>query len=273
MKPELPVRNALVFLPHTIGKTPEGPVRKMENMELIQGDAVLRLFKELQQKKTPLRVKLANGDCEHLSHLKQIRKRLRTHYFLIDYNEDFQAAARELEELHLNIEFTGEDGIPYAFHTKDRDVSRDVIWLKFPESIHRYQRRSLFRLEAPHGTRLFFEVDKIRYKLLVINMSLGGTFGVLVSVTKAMEQELKLEDPQTLENVELVFPSRNNNKDDSRVAIKQCQINRQERNPQTKKYECAIEFKEVAETEQKKLNELFYNWQRDYLRKRSLFKS
>jgi c-di-GMP-binding flagellar brake protein YcgR len=245
----------------------------MENIELIQGDAVLQLFKELQQNKTPLRVKLTNGDYEHLSYLKQIRKRLRTHYFLIEYNEDFQTAAKDLEEWHLQIEFTGDDGILHAFHIKDSDVSRQLIWLKVPESIQRFQRRSLFRLEAPHGTRLFFEVNGIRYKLLVINVSLGGTLGVLVSLTKQMEQELKLKEPRMLDNVELVFPSRNDNDATSRVRIKSCQIIRQERNPQTKKYECAMEFKEIIETEQKKLTELFYQWQRDYLRKRRLFKS
>ena len=245
----------------------------MENMELIQGDAVLQLFKELQHKKTPLRVKLANGDCVHLSHLKQIRKRLRTYYFLIEYNEDFQAAAKNLGELHLNVEFTGEDGILCAFQTQESDISRDMIWLKFPQSVHRYQRRSLFRLEAPHGTRLFFEVAEIRYKLLVINVSLGGTFGVLVSLTKQMEQELKLKAPQILENVELVFPSKDDNNDGSKVSIKSCQIIRQERNPQTTKYECAIEFKEIIATEQKKLTDLFYRWQRDYLRRRRLFRS
>ena len=245
----------------------------MENIELIQGDAVLQLFKDLQQNKTPLRVKLTNGDYEHLSHLKQIRKRLRTHYFLIEYNEDFQAAAAKLEELHLKIEFTGEDGILYTFHTRDSDVSRELIWLKFPESIQRYQRRSLFRLEAPHGTRLYFEVNGIRYKLLVINVSLGGTLGVLVSLTQRMEQELKFKKPHSLDNVELVFPPKDDNDDGSRVCIKRCQIIRQERNPQTKKYECAMEFKEIVETEQKKLTELFYQWQRDYLRKRRLFNS
>ena len=242
-------------------------------MELIQGDAVLQLFKELLQKKTPLKVKLANSTYEHLSHLKQIRKRLRTYYFLIEYNEDFIAAAENLEELQVNVEFTGEDGILYAFLTQDSDISREMIWLKFPESIHRFQRRSLFRLEAPHGTRLFFEINAMRYKLLVINVSLGGTLGVLVSLTQKMEKELKLKEPQILENVELVFPSKDDNDEDSKVYIKKCQIIRQERNPQTKKYECAMAFKEIVETEQKKLTELFYRWQRDYLRKRRLFKS
>jgi c-di-GMP-binding flagellar brake protein YcgR len=245
----------------------------MENIENIQGDAILQLFKELQHKKIPLQVKLTNGDYEHLSHLKEIRKRLRTHYFLIEYDDDFQKATENLEDWLLSIEFTGEDGIMYEFQTKDSDVSRGMIWIKFPKTVYRYQRRSLFRLEAPHGTRLYFDVNDIRYKLLVINVSLGGTLGVLVSLTKQMEQELKLKKPLVIENVELVFPSKGEDGDESKVTIKSCQIIRQERNSQTKKFECAMEFKEITETEQKKLTELFYQWQRDYLRKRRLFKA
>lgn len=244
----------------------------MKNIENIQGDAILQLFKELQHKKIPLQVKLTNGDYEHLSHLKEIRKRLRTHYFLIEYDDDFQKATENLEDWLLSIEFTGEDGIMYEFQTKDSDVSRGMIWIKFPKTVYRYQRRSLFRLEAPHGTRLYFDVNDIRYKLLVINVSLGGTLGVLVSLTKQMEQELKLKKPLVIENVELVFPSKGEDGDESKVTIKSCQIIRQERNSQTKKFECAMEFKEITETEQKKLTELFYQWQRDYLRKRRLFK-
>jgi c-di-GMP-binding flagellar brake protein YcgR len=244
----------------------------MSNIEKIQGDAILQLFKELQMEKIPLKVQLANGDYEHLSHLKEIRKRLRTHYFLIEYSKEFQKATEDLEEWHLRIEFTGYDGIQYAFQTSNTDVSRGMIWIKFPETVHRYQRRSLFRLEAPHGTRLYFNVNEMRYKLLVINVSLGGTLGVLVSMTRQMEQELQLNKPTILENVELKFPSKNQNDDEAKVNIKRCQIIRQERNLQTNKFECAIAFKEITEEEQKKLTELFYQWQRDYLRKRRLFK-
>lgn len=244
----------------------------MANIEKIQGNDILQLLKELQKEKIPLEVKLTNGDYEHLSHLKEIRKRLRTHYFLIDYNKDFQKATEDLEEWQLRIEFTGHDGIQYAFQTSDYDVSREMIWIKFPETVHRYQRRSLFRLEAPHGTRLYFNVNDIQYKLLVINVSLGGTLGVLVSMTRQMEQELELNHPRILDDVELKFPSKDENEQESQVNIKRCQIIRQERNLQTKKFECAMEFKEISEGEQKKLTELFYQWQRDYLRKRRLFK-
>jgi len=155
----------------------------MANIETIQGDAILQLFKDLQQDKIPLQVKLTSGDYEHMSILKDIRKRKRAHYFLIDYHEDFEKAIDGQDNWRLRIEFTGQDGILYAFQTFESDMSRGRIWIKFPETVHRYQRRSLFRLEAPHGTRLYFHLDDIRYKLLVINVSLGGTLGVLVSLT------------------------------------------------------------------------------------------
>ena len=245
----------------------------MVNIEKIQGEAILQLFKELHKEKIPLKVKLINGEYEHMSHLREIRKRLRTHYFLIDYNEEFQKATEDLEDWRLRIEFTGSDGILYAFESGKKDVSRGMIWMKFPDVVHRYQRRSLFRLEAPHGTRLYFSVNDVRYKLLVINVSLGGTLGVLVSLTKQMEQDLQLNRSRIIENVELRFPSRADNDDESTVNIKRCQIIRQERNQQTNKFECAIAFKEITEEEQKKLTELFYQWQRDYLRKRRLFKA
>ena len=111
----------------------------MVNVENIQGDAILQLFKELQQDKIPIQIKLTNGDCEHLSYLKDIRKQKRTHYFRIDYNEDFQKAIDDLDDWRLQIEFTGQDGILYAFQTNDSDLSGGTIWIKLPDTIRRYQ--------------------------------------------------------------------------------------------------------------------------------------
>ena len=86
-----------------------------------------------------------------------------------------------------------------------------------------------------------------------------------------MEQELQKKSSKMLEYMELIFPSKNDN-EDSKVNIKQCKIIRQQRNPQTQRYECAIEFMEIAEDQQKNLTTLFYQWQREYLKKRRLFK-
>ena len=108
---------------------------------------------------------------------------------------------------------------------------------------------------------------------MVINISLGGTLGVLSALTITMERELREKSPEILENVELIFPSNNDTEDseDSTINIKQCKVIKQRRNPQTQGYEFAIEFKEMAEDQQKKLTTLFYQWQREFLKKRRLF--
>lgn len=243
----------------------------MSKIEKVRGDAITALFKELQQDRIPLTARLMKGGYEHVTYITDIHKFKRVPFFLIEYREGFQKAADALDVLQLHFEFIGKDRIKYAFETNDSEISREKIWIRFPESVLRFQRRSLFRLDAPHGTKLYFNVKGVRYKLLVVNVSLSGTLGVVVSLTNKMEQTLKVLNPKILENVELIFPSKDHN-DDPKVNIKTCHVARQGRNPLTHKYECAMEFKELAEDEQKRLTELFYRWQREYLRKRKLFK-
>lgn len=243
----------------------------MKSIDKIQGDAVLKLFKELRKDSIPLKIQLMHGEYSHRTRIEDVRRRKKANYFLIQFHESFRREVQEPDDWRLRFEFAGKDNINYAFETKEGIVSRNMIWIKFPQIVYRYQRRDHFRLEAPHGTRLYFKIRDTRYNLLVINVSLGGTLGVLVRLTRKMEKELRLETPQSLEHVELIFPAKNDG-DDSRVKIKKCRIRRHSKNPQTQRLECAIEFIEVNVNQQKKFSALFYRWQRDYLKKRRLFK-
>ena len=245
----------------------------MTNIDEIRGDAVLKLFKELRKEGIPLQIQLMHGEYKHLITLADIRKRKRVHYFLIQYYETFQKAVVDSDDWRLRFEFTGRDNIHHAFETRDGEISRDMIWIKLPETVYRYQRRVHFRLDAPHGTQLKFKIKDTRYNLLVIDVSLGGTLGVLVSLTEEMERELRLHKNKSLEHVELIFPARDDENEDSRVNIKKCRIRRQRKIPKTKRYECAMEFTEIVADQQKIFSALFYQWQRDYLRKRRLLKS
>jgi c-di-GMP-binding flagellar brake protein YcgR len=246
----------------------------MANIDKIRGSAVLKLFRKLQQDVIPLKMQLMSGEYERLTHIAEIRKWKKAHYFLIEYHENFRIAADGLDDPQLRFEFSGKDNINYNFETGIDQISQKMIWVRLPEIVYRYQRRGHFRLEAPHGTRLCLKINDQPYDLLVINISLGGTLGVLSTLTIKMERELREKSPEILENVELIFPSNDDNEDseDSTVNIKQCKVIRQRRNPQTQGYEFAIEFKEMAEDQQKKLTTLFYQWQREYLKKRRQFK-
>lgn len=245
----------------------------MVAIEKIQGAAILRLLTELQLDNIPLKIQLPNFAEPCLTYIADIRKHLRIHHFLVPPPEDFQKLSRDRDQARLRFEFIDQEGIKYVFESHTWKFSRDMIWVRFPEFIQRCQRRKLFRLEAPPGTRLYFNVKDIRYKLLVINVSLGGTLGVLVSLTSRMKQAIKIYESKILKNVELVFPSKDRKKAGPIVSIKRCQIKRQEKNPLINRFECALEFREISEEEQKKLTELFYKWQRDYLRKRKILRA
>jgi c-di-GMP-binding flagellar brake protein YcgR len=242
----------------------------MAEIEKIRGGAVSKLLTELQQLKIPLKIRWTDDDEEYSTYITDIRKRKRTLHFLVNSQEDLHNARDAANPSRMRFEFIDQENIKYVFESDADEFSRGMVWVAFPEFIQRYQRRSLFRLEAPHGTRLYFNVNDVRCKLLVINVSLGGTLGVLVSLTEQMEHELKSCKSQTLKDVELFFPPKNQKEQGSVVKIKRCGIIRQERNPQTQKFECAMEFREIEEDEQKKLTRIFYRWQREYLRRRKL---
>lgn len=244
----------------------------MTNIDKIQGEAILKLFKELLKAGILLKIQLMHGEYENRIKVADIRRRIRATYFLIQYHESFREAVEGLGDWRLRFEFAGNNDINYAFETSEGKISRDMIWIKFPEFVYRYQRRVHFRLDAPHGTRLYFTIKETRYNLLVINISLGGTLGVLVSLNKKMEKELRLNTHKLLEHVELVFPSKDGD-GNSQVNIKKCRIKRHQKNSQTQRYECAIEFTGITEDQQQKFSALFYRWQRDYLRKRKLYKA
>ena len=242
----------------------------MAEIEKIQRADLLPLFTELQVEKLPLKMHLTNGDDARTTYINEIRKRKRALHFLINTPAGWQQPG---EEVRLRFEFTDKENIKYVFVTNTWEFARETIWVKFPEFIHRYQRRSLFRMEAPRGTRLYFALNDTRCKLLVINISLSGSLGVLVSLTKHMEHELQSHQTKILENVELIFPAKGEDAEPTIVKIKRCKMKRHKRNPITHKFECAAEFVEISEEERQKLREVFYEWQRDYLRKRKLLES
>ena len=245
----------------------------MAEIEIIRGPVISKLLTELRQNERPLKIRRADADERYCIHITGIRKRKGALHFRISSQQDFLAAWQSAAPSRLQFEFIDKENIKYVFETGPGELARKALWIAFPEFIRRYQRRSLFRLDAPPGTRLFFNIDDARYKLLVINVSLGGTLGVLVSLTEQMEHELTLHNPQTLENVELVFPAKEQKAQDSAVRIRSCRIRRQKRNPLTRKLECAMEFVEMDEEEQRKLTQLFYSWQREYLRRRRLMEA
>ena len=98
----------------------------MANIEKIQGSAVLKLFKELHQDNTPLKMQLINTEYERLTHIAKIRKWKRVHYFLIEYHENFRIVADDLDGWRMRFEFACKDNINYSFEENNK-IKLDFI--------------------------------------------------------------------------------------------------------------------------------------------------
>ena len=180
----------------------------MADQEKIQGNALLKLFTELQMNAIPLKMLLPGSEDVQPAYIADISKRKKALHFKVSSPGDLLKLSEDMDHPRLRFEFTDQENIKYVFETGNWKLFRETIWIELPKFVHRFQRRKLFRLEAPHGTRLFFNVNDSRYKLLVINVSLGGTLGVLASLTEQMEKELRPYTSKLLENAELLFPSK-----------------------------------------------------------------
>jgi c-di-GMP-binding flagellar brake protein YcgR len=236
----------------------------MVESENIKGGKITKAFEKLLQNKTLLTIALDNSNYEHLTRVTSLTTRNKTPYFTIDPPEGFAEAVADIGPWYIHFEFTGSDKVKYRFKTIDGEMKGRQIFIKAPRKIERLQRRRLFRIEAPKGTRLCFTLHAVQYELRVINISLGGSLSAVVQ-TNRQGSAPPLTPAQVLTEVELIFPQ---NLKRQPVKIKTVQIKRMKKNPETTHVEVAFEFYELSKGNEILLNDLIYRLQRQYLRKR-----
>jgi c-di-GMP-binding flagellar brake protein YcgR len=237
----------------------------MSDIEKIQGRDILRLFRELQNDSALLKVYLPENDFKYLTRITDIQTRKRIAYFEIDYPEGDHDPAKFSNAGSMEFEFTGNDEVKYAFRSAAEKIFTEKIWLQLPSVVEREQRRRQFRISAPLGSMLRFKLISTDYELKVIDISLGGSLGVLAGASKKNSKDLNRLQTKTVEDLELYFPTENEH---ILVTIKNAELKRFKRNPRTNQYEYALEFKTMDSFNKKRLNDLIYRFQREFLRKR-----
>ena len=237
----------------------------MAESEKILGNAITSLFEELLQRQTLLKLVLLDTDFEHLTRVTRLKKKETGPHFVIDIPEGFKEAVANIDIWSIRFEFTGKDNINYVFTTIDGQIAGQQMHIKMPKTVERRQRRKLFRIDAPPKTKLCFSIQTTGYELDVIDISLGGSLAALVQTDRPVEQQTPFSDIQALKDVELVFPAEI---DPQPIRIETAQIKRIKENPQTTRYEMALEFIRISKRHENRLNDLIYRLQRQYLRKR-----
>jgi len=237
----------------------------MAETEKISGDGVARLFKVLLQRKTLLKLILLDTDFQYPTIVTALTDQKTGPCFIIETPEGFREAAADIDSWRIRFEFTGNDNIRYAFNTIGGEIIDNRIIIKLPESIAREQRRKLFRINAPDGTRLCFTIDSVRYEFEVIDISIGGTLAAMVQTASHVYKEPPFPDIGELKDVELVFPVEICQQP---IKIKTAKIRRTKKNPDATYYEMALEFSKIDIHQEGLLTDQIYRLQRQHLRKR-----
>jgi len=237
----------------------------MDEPEKIKGGAIPKLFNELLHRKTLLKLSLVDSDYEQLALITALVERNDAPYFIIDMPAAFQQDAAAADRLQLYFEFTGKDHIRYTFSTTGAEIDRRQIYIPYPRKIERWQRRELFRLNVPAGTRLCLKRHAEQQELDVINISLGGMLAALVQTRTLHPDSAPFADQQFLTDIELVFPPEVMPRP---IMIKTVQVRRQKKTSKKVGFEVGLEFCEISAGEKKRLTELIYKLQRQHLRNR-----
>jgi c-di-GMP-binding flagellar brake protein YcgR len=235
----------------------------MEQSEIIKHKHRLNIFEQLEKHKTFVKMHVLGKKYERLTVVTGTYFNKNIPCFLVDCPHDFARVAADLDNCRIHFEFIGNDHLQYSFRTTVKEIVRDEILIRFPEVIHRFQRRKNFRIPTPLGTKLYVNGNRLKREMSVINVSRGGAFGTLFRVER--EAHLILNVGNKLRNIELAFPIERNV---IRVQIKEALVKRVGKSSETDQNTCALQFTDINKNQEKILIDLIYRFQRDFLRRR-----
>jgi c-di-GMP-binding flagellar brake protein YcgR len=101
----------------------------------------------------------------------------------------------------------------------------------------------------------------------VINVSLGGVYGVLVKHNFKFMRGPVLKKDQTIEDVSMVSPD-DGDKPERTIYVKKADVKRVEHDQDRGFYRYAFEFKEIEKDERQALTQVIYDLQRWHLQQR-----
>lgn len=239
----------------------------MADGSTVDGKRSEGLFRQLIRANTLITMRIRGVEgYQRLTMITDIRKVKENHSFAIDPPAQFNQKVAELQDWDIHFKFTGPDKIEYSFSTLGGQIEGKEIWIPFPDTIERIQRRKSFRIETPPGTQLTLAVRKTRRLADILNISQGGLLCVLVRLKKEIKTDPVLRVGDSLNNVTLACPNEEGPVD--MVPIRSVIIRRVEADPNHYRHRYALEFSDMTFSEKSDLTRIIYRLQRELLRKR-----
>lgn len=237
----------------------------MHDPDIISGKQVINTIKQLQKDRTILRINILGTGFEGLTVITGIINHGAEPGILIDYPGGADDSVLYSYGKGILFEFRGKDKIHYRFKSVISEVREDGIKIEPFKSIERIQRRKHFRVDTPAGTMMIFDRPGKKYEFNVINLSEGGA---LISLKASLHNKILFDIGERISN--LFLKSEENNLD-FRINIKDAEILRTEKSPETGRYNYAIKFLNIDKERIAEVREFIYQCQRIVLKKRSYF--
>lgn len=236
----------------------------MEYNDTLVGKNIHSTLDYLKSNKVLVRMKLIDKDYEQLVLIHDIREKANTKFFIIDYPKGISDFIEPNEPVRIQFEFTGADNLPYLFTSILQQIYQKEIWIDFPETILRKQLRKAFRVVMPSGTKMSFKKLGIYYVQQLVNLSLGGSYGALISCQAGTLSSEALLPHDLLTDIEIFFRSILSIQ---KVNIRKAEVVRCDDRSSPNLF-VAMRFLDLDKAEEKALTELIYFIQREQLKNR-----
>jgi hypothetical protein len=232
----------------------------------VQGQKLVDLFTQLIEKKMIISMNVVGAGFDRLTCINEIMEDGNGYHLIVDPPDDFEEAAAVKDLWHLRFNFNGPDRLEYIFSTRGGEFCSQGLKIPFPEHVERLQRRRNFRVNTEIGTKLHFKLKKLEGVMDVINVSLGGVYGVLVHHNFKFMRGPVLKMDQQVYDTRIVFPGDQDQPGDT-VFVKRMEVKRVEHDQDRGYYRFAFAFKDVEKQELNRLTQVIYDLQRRYLRR------
>lgn len=239
----------------------------MADGSTVEGKQSEGLFRQLIRANTLITMRIRGVEgYQRLTMITDIRENKGNRTFAIDPPAQFNEKVGDLLDWKIHFKFTGPDKIEYSFSTRGGQIEGKEIWIPFPDTIERIQRRKFFRIDTPPGTRINLRVRKTPRQADILNISQGGLLCVLVRLKKEIRTDPVMKVGDAFSNITLICPNEEEPADT--VPIRSAVVRRVEVDPKHYRHRYALEFLDMTFSEKSDLTQIIYRLQREVLRKR-----
>ncbi len=224
---------------------------------------VLETFQALKEKGTLIRLYIAGSGYERIVIVSAVQTATEIPLIAIDCPKGLTDVLASRENTKLSFEFTGEDQLRYRFRADEIFLHGDTLRIPVPTDIKRVQRRSDYRLPAPLGALLYFTAGDQRKRVKMMDVSVSGASGILLSIKSGAPQPPPVEIGQTVLNLKLEFKI---GEKTQYIPVRECAVARLDDLPQIGRYLMAVTFTRMDAEHREQLRNLLNNEQRHMLK-------